>query len=79
MHRHYYHLLVALGAALLFLTSSGKKPEQPKTSQPVRIIFETDLDDIDDAIAMDILHKYIDMGKAEVLAVNVNKKGLSPA
>lgn len=79
MHRHYYHLLVALGAALLFLTSSGKKPEQPKTPQPVRIIFETDLDDIDDAIAMDILHKYIDMGKAEVLAVNVNKKGLLPA
>lgn len=80
MHRLYYWI-AALGAAVLFLTSSGNK--QARTSarvpQPERIILEADFDDIDDAIAVDILHKYIDMGKAEVLAVNINKGGLLPA
>lgn len=42
--------------------------------QPVKVIFETDMgNDIDDALALDMLYKYADQNKVELLAVTVNK------
>lgn len=42
--------------------------------EPVRVIFETDMgNDIDDALALDMLYKYADQGKVKLLAVNSNK------
>jgi inosine-uridine nucleoside N-ribohydrolase len=42
--------------------------------QPIRVIFETDMgNDIDDALALDMLYKYADQGKVELLAINSNK------
>lgn len=44
------------------------------------IIFETDMgNDIDDAMALDMLYKYVDAGKARLLAVTINKEGTAPA
>ena len=46
----------------------------------IRIILETDMgNDVDDALAMDMLHKYIDAGKIDVLAVMINKSGEASA
>ena len=46
----------------------------------LKVIFETDIgNDVDDALAMDMLHKYIDEGKIDVLAVMINKNGTAPA
>ena len=46
----------------------------------IKIILETDMgNDVDDALAMDMLHKYIDAGKADVLAVMINKNGEASA
>lgn len=46
----------------------------------IKIILETDIgNDVDDALAMDMLHKYIDAGKINVLAVMINKNGEAPA
>lgn len=42
---------------------------------PERVIFETDMgNDIDDALALDMLYKYQDMGKAHILLLSSNKK-----
>lgn len=47
---------------------------------PVKVILETDLgNDIDDAIAMDMLYKYMDSDKADLLAICLNKEGTAPA
>ncbi|MDY5542415.1 MAG: nucleoside hydrolase [Bacteroidaceae bacterium] len=43
------------------------------------IIFETDMgNDVDDAWALDMLHKYADEGRARILAVMLNKEGVGP-
>lgn len=71
-------LLSAVSIVIPLFTSCQANPS--RESKGVKVIFETDLgNDTDDAIAMDVLHKYADMGKVELLAVNVNKKGLLPA
>lgn len=45
-----------------------------KSQAPINIIFETDMgNDIDDALALDILYKYQDKGQIKLLAVNSNK------
>ena len=44
------------------------------------VIIETDLgNDVDDALALDLLYKYQDAGKIRLLAVNLNKEGQAPA
>jgi inosine-uridine nucleoside N-ribohydrolase len=54
--------------------SSSKVADPEKESPAVRVIFETDMgNDIDDALALDMLYKYADQGKVELLAVNSNK------
>jgi len=57
---------------------TGKNAEnygvEANTSPPVKIIFETDMgNDIDDALALDMLYKYADQNKVEILAVTINK------
>lgn len=72
----------ALILSLIFsLFTPGSAPcgtagESPK----VNLIFETDLgNDMDDALAFDILYKYLDDKKVNVLAINLNKQGKEPA
>lgn len=45
----------------------------------VNLIMETDIgNDVDDALAMDMLYKYHESGKINLLAVCVNKEGAAP-
>ena len=47
---------------------------------PVDIIFDTDLgNDVDDAVALVMLHRYADMGFANILAEGLSKEGEAPA
>jgi len=58
---------------------SGKKAdsnENLKEEIPVSIIFETDMgNDVDDVLALDMLYKYIDTKRVNLLAISTNKKG----
>ncbi len=60
----------------LAIVGCGEKAEP---TAPLSVIMETDIgNDIDDALAMDMLYKYIDAGKINLLAVNINKEGIYP-
>lgn len=75
--KHRILFLPLLGAAI----ACGSGGESVGIAgEPVKIILETDLgNDIDDALALDMLYKYMDAGKAELLAVCLNKEGRAPA
>lgn len=46
-----------------------------QNTEPVKVIFDTDMgNDIDDALALDMLYKYADWGKVELLAITSNKE-----
>lgn len=60
--------LMIVAVAALLATSSW-------ASGPVRIIFDTDMgNDVDDVIALDMLYKYADMGKVDILGVVSSKR-----
>jgi len=60
-------------AALTLLLSCNSVSETPA---PVKMIFETDLgNDVDDAVALDNIYKYVEEGKIDLLAVCLNKEG----
>jgi len=51
-----------------------------KKIEPMRVIFETDMgNDVDDALALDMLYKYADIKKIKLLAVMLDKEGTKPA
>lgn len=74
-------IAAALAGAMLLLAAAVSCATKPEPApDPVKVIFETDFgNDTDDAIAIHLLHTYVEKGKAELLAVNVNKQGLLPA
>ncbi|MGM9789536.1 MAG: hypothetical protein ACI3Y9_04440 [Candidatus Cryptobacteroides sp.] len=44
------------------------------------VILDTDLgNDVDDALTMDMLYKYADQGRIEILGISINKPGTAPA
>lgn len=54
--------------------------EEAVQSDKLNIIFETDIgNDVDDAMALDMMYKYLDKDMINVLAVCINKDGLAPA
>ncbi len=54
-------------------TSSAKKKDL-KDNPEIAVIFETDMgNDIDDGLALDMLYKYLDQGKINLLGISVNK------
>ena len=75
MRRLFYSLLIIV----LLLPACGRKVAGEGES-PLSVIFETDLgNDVDDALALDLLYKYLNAGKIRLLAVNLNKNGEAPA
>ena len=49
-------------------------PVDTTAVEPVRIIFDTDISsDIDDALALALLHELVDRGEARLLAVTISK------
>jgi inosine-uridine nucleoside N-ribohydrolase len=56
------------------LLSCAQKEETAESEVPT-IIFETDMgNDVDDALALDMIYKYLDAGKVKVLALSSNKQ-----
>jgi inosine-uridine nucleoside N-ribohydrolase len=76
-HYNYSLSLLAAGIILQFaiISCSPTKAATTKPSTaPIPIIFETDMgNDVDDALALDMLYKYLDKGKVNVLAISTNK------
>lgn len=63
-------------SAIISVSCTPKLPAE----MPVNVIFETDMgNDIDDAMALDMLYKYVDAGKINLLAIMINKEGSAPA
>ncbi|HEY3131364.1 MAG TPA: nucleoside hydrolase [Acidobacteriota bacterium] len=61
----------SLSATLLILLAA---PPTANTADPVRVIFDTDMgNDIDDALALAMLHAFETRGEVKVLAVTVTK------
>jgi inosine-uridine nucleoside N-ribohydrolase len=53
--------------------ASAKKAKTPQ--RPLTVIFETDMgNDIDDALALDMLYKYMQQGKINLVAISSNKQ-----
>lgn len=65
---------------MLFLTvlagcTSSKRQSTEGSSKALKIILETDIgNDIDDALALDMLYKYMDVGEIDLLGVMTNKE-----
>ena len=73
------NLIWILMVAAVLLPGCGRRAAS-EADQPLAVIFETDLgNDVDDALALDLLYKYQDAGKIRLLAVNLNKNGEAPA
>lgn len=69
-------LIFTLAASFLIAACAPKQAAEA----PVNVIFETDMgNDIDDAMALDMLYKYVEDGKINLLAVMINKEGSAPA
>lgn len=74
--RKFFFILAC--AALGF---TGCRQEETGTAQaPLNIIFETDMgNDVDDALALDMLYKYMDAGQINLMGITINKEGTAPA
>lgn len=68
--------LVSLLCAVLLLGTAASEAKQPKQTkkEPLLLIVETDMgNDIDDALAFDLIYKAVDDGLAKLLAVGNHK------
>lgn len=68
---------------LFFFTTLGSygSTETKKTNKSdiENIIFDTDIgNDVDDVLALDMIYKYIDAGKVNLLGIMINKEGNYP-
>lgn len=63
-----------LAAAMCLLSACAPKPVGEQTA-PVKVILETDMgNDVDDAMALDMLFKYANEGKVDILGISSNKR-----
>lgn len=62
-------------------TSTAKKQQNTEAAPGAeKIILETDIgNDVDDALALDMLYKYLDAEKIDLLGIMINKEGIYPA
>ncbi len=68
----YLPLLFGLGSPAVVSSAAEEKPAGQ--THPVKLIFDTDIgNDIDDALALGMIHKLMDHGEAELLAVTISK------
>lgn len=69
-----------IAAAVMLTACSGNKSVAPGDGAkiPVKVIFETDMgNDVDDALAYDMLMKYMEQGDIELLGVSSNRSDTS--
>lgn len=73
MIKHSFYLAI-LFLIILSGCNSGQQKHTNATPGAEKIIFETDMgNDVDDALALDMLYKYLDAGKIDLLAIMTNK------
>src|SRR5437763_7346566 len=66
-------IIVFIAIATLMIASANPK-RITATKAPTPIIFETDMgNDVDDALALDMLYKYQDSGLIKLIAISTNK------
>lgn len=66
--------LLELGLALLFVAGIPAMSHAETAREPVRLIFDTDMgNDVDDAMALAIIHALESRGECQLLAVTVTK------
>ncbi len=74
-----FQLFLLLIAYIIFTGCSNAK-KTTTVNKPLPVIFETDMgNDIDDALALDMLYKYTDQKMVKLLAVSSNKNNPSSA
>jgi len=67
-------LLIILAGILLLSCGSSKTNTGKNGKGAIPIIFETDMgNDVDDAIALDMIYKYLDQGMIDLLGISTNK------
>ena len=74
--------LYLIGLLVLALSSCTSKKQQTAEITPnvPKIILETDIgNDVDDALALDMLYKYLDAGDIDLLGNTINKEATNPA
>ena len=72
-------MAAAAFAAAVFVTGCGRTADR-RVEYPMNVIFETDLgNDIDDALALDMIYKYMDADSLNLLSISINKPGTAPA
>ena len=66
--------LAVVMLAGLILTGCFARTTSPEKEEVVKMIFETDMgNDVDDALALDLIYKYAEAGNVDLLAVMSNK------
>ena len=74
--------LYVTGLLFLIIFSGWTVKDRQSTrivSDAQKIIFETDIgNDVDDALALDMLYKYMDAGEIDLLGIMINKEGTYP-
>lgn len=74
--------LYVTGLLFLIIFSGCTAKDRQSTrivSDAQKIIFETDIgNDVDDALALDMLYKYLDAGEIDLLGIMINKEGTYP-
>lgn len=66
--------IMVTGALVVCLCATFSACSKNDEDHAVQVIFETDMgNDIDDALALDMLYKYIDQEKIDLLAISTNK------
>jgi inosine-uridine nucleoside N-ribohydrolase len=69
-------LLIILSGCI----STKKQQIEKIASDAEKVILETDIgNDVDDALALDMLYKYLDAGKIDLLGITINKESQYPA
>jgi Inosine-uridine nucleoside N-ribohydrolase len=68
-------LILLIGILLTFTSCKNQNADKK-----IKVIFETDLgNDVDDALALDMLYKYLENDTIDLLAVMINKNGIASA
>lgn len=68
-------LVLFIGKRILNIQTDKPDETMAVTDHPLSIIFETDMgNDVDDALALDMLYKYHEAGRINLLAMTTNKK-----
>lgn len=80
MRKKKLYLISLLLITLSSCISIKKQQMKEAVSNAEKIILETDIgNDVDDALALDMLYKYLDAGKIDLLGITINKEGQYPA